>query len=137
MTPQQPTPSQPKIDWSKPAPQLDEKELVRYLALPLTTDNLQSLLVSNMFTVQDAYDRRVTAPNFHEILITSMNFNNFMARTAMMEEVIEALISGEFTTTWAKERMSQLRSRASDIREDIFKTLWLLHECRQPDDPVS
>ena len=136
MTPQQPTP-QPKVDWSKPAPQLDERELVQHLALPLTTDNLQSLLVSNMFTVQDAYDRRVTAPNFHEILITSMNFNNFMARTAMMEEVITALQTGALTTTWAKDRANQLRLRAAEIREEVFKTLWLLSECRQPDDPVS
>ena len=90
-----------------------------------------------MFTVQDAYDRRCTAPEFHQILINSMNFNNFMARTAMMEEVITALQTGALTTTWAKDRANQLRLRAAEIREEVFKTLWLLSECRQPDDPVS
>ena len=137
MTPQPPTPPQPKIDWSQPAPQLDEKELCRHLALPLATENLQSLLVSNMFTVQDAFDRRVTAPNFHEILINSMNFNNFMARVAMLEEVAKALQTGEFTTSWVKNREQELRTSASAVREEIFKTLWLLSECRQPGDPVS
>ncbi len=139
MTPQPQTqPAKPNgVDWSKPCPQLDEKELVQHIALPLTADNLQSLLVSNMFTVQDAFDRRCTASNFHDILITGMNFNNFMARVAMMEEVIHALHTGELTTTWAKERADQLRTRAELLRQDVIKTLWLLHECRQPDDPVS
>lgn len=138
MTPQQPTPQPPKKDpWATPCPQLDEKELVQHIALPLTVDNLQSLLVSNMFTVQDAFDRRCTAPEFHHILINGMNFNNFMARVAMMQEVIGALHSGELTTTWAKEREHQLRLRAESIRQEVIKTLWLLSECRQPEDPVS
>ena len=138
MTPQPQTPpAQPKTDWSKPAPQLNEAELCRHISLPLTIENLQSLLVSNMYAVQDAFDRRVTAPMFNDILINGMNFNNFMARVAMMQEVIEALKSGELSTTWANAREKELRERAALIRESVVQTLYLLNQCRQPDDPVS
>lgn len=137
MMPQQQTPQPPRADWSKPDPKLDERELAKFLSLPLSIENLQPLLVSNMFAVQDAYDRRVLAPYFCEILVNSMNFNNFMARVACVQEMQLALETGEMSTTWLKAREGELREKASGIRQTVIATLKLLHECRQPEDPVS
>lgn len=126
-----------ELDWSQPEPTLDEDILLQHLGYPLTFEYLQPLLVSNMYAVQAAYDRRVTRENFSRLLIHSMNFNNCMARLATMQEMTAAMGLGQLTSTWMKQQEEVLRARADGVRKEIANTLELLSACREPGEPVS
>jgi len=136
MTPQ-PQKVKGELDWSEPDPHVDEDVLVQYISGPLTFDNLQPLLVSNMYAVQSAYDRRATRDNFSQLLIHTMNFNNCMARVAMMHEAKTAAQLGQMTDSWVKQQEDIFRTRAEGVRREIISTLELLRECRDPGEPVS
>jgi hypothetical protein len=136
LTPQ--IPLEPKEEkWSVPEPALDEKELIKYLSMPLSVEHLQTLLISNVFAVQDAYDRRVLRGYFYDTLVNSANFNNFMNRVATMQEAARALENGTLSTTWLKEKEDDYRACAHRARTAVIGILRMLSECRQPTDPVN
>jgi hypothetical protein len=130
--------SQSKTDWwSEPEPALDEKALIVNLSFPLTFQYLQPLLVSNMFAVQAAFDRRATRENFSDLLICAMNFNSYVTRAVTMDEAAVALENKKLSFEWLKSQEGTSRNRADTLRKQMIETLKLLHECREPGEPVS
>ena len=129
--------SQTKTNWSEPDLNLDEKSLIINLSFPLTSQYLQPLLVSNMFAVQAAYDRRVTRESFSDFLICAMNFNSYITRAVTVDEMAVVLENRKLTIEYLKSQEEASRNRAETLRKQMVETLKLLRECRDPGEPVS
>lgn len=136
-----PQPTITKLDrltsFAPPEQVLNERTIAERIALPVTPQNFFTLLNTNILFMLLARDHQVDRDYFHDLMITTFNFQNRLIRIQELSMLKEKMVAGELVKDYLDEELSGNMAAAKAQQHALLVVLDTFAQMRGPEDPVS
>lgn len=136
-----PRPTITKLDrlttFEPPEVVYDEDAIAQRIALPVNPKNFFTLLNTNVLFALLAWDHRVSREYFHDLMITTFNFQNRLIRIQELSMLKEKMAAGEVDEDYLNKEIAGNMAAAQAQQTAVIHALKTFGHMRGPEDKVS
>lgn len=107
------------------------------LGPPLTgSDDASRVLAGAIWSLLDAYDRKLLREKFEEIVDSSIRITQLLARYGLSQIMVQMHENGHLTPEKLAEASKDLMERAEKERQKLLNKMKLVVQCPGGEDPI-